>query len=189
MHRLIPLLFLFVVALLVTSCENDIKVVQSFAPKPELPMRSAKQAELLYSDSAKVKVWLKAKVLDQYIGADPRIIMPRGVEIKFYNDSLRETTTLTADSAIRKERDNVMEARKHVIVINRKGETLRTEKLIWDERKRIIYTDVHVTITTANDEIMQGEGLEANEDFTRYKIKKPVGARTTPGDEDSPVPK
>jgi LPS export ABC transporter protein LptC len=188
MCRSVSLLFLLFSVGLFSSCENDIKAVQSVAHKGELPFQTAKNDTLIYSDSALVKVRLIAPVLEQYIGDDPRYIMPKGVIISFFNDSMKVTTSLTADSAIRKVKDNLMEARKHVIVVNRKGEKLRTEKLLWDERRHIIYTDVHVTITTANEETMEGDGLEANEDFTRYKIKKPIGTRTTPGDE-TPVGK
>ncbi len=172
MGRLI-LLILFVVAL--ASCENDMKTVNDVTTKTELPIRVAHNSVILYSDSAHVRVKLKAALLNQYIGENPRIVMPRGVDVRFYNDSLKETTKLTADSAIRKEKTNVMEAYRKVVVVNRKGETLQTEKLIWDERRRIIFTDVHVLITTADGEILEGDGMEANEDFTKYKIKKPHG--------------
>jgi len=179
MYRLI---FLLLVLASLSSCENDMKTVQDISTRTELPIRTATNTEMLYSDSAHVKVKLTAPTLNQFIGDNPRIVMPKGVHVSFYNDSLIVTTDLTADSAVRKEKSKVMEAYRNVIVINRKGETLHTEKLIWDEQKRIIYTDVHVLITTANDEILEGEGMEANEDFTKYKIKKPHGDH--PVDED-----
>jgi LPS export ABC transporter protein LptC len=169
------LLYLFLPILLFASCENDIQTVKNITMKTELPVRTAKSTELIYSDSAVVKVKLTAPVLDQYLGENPRIVMPKGVKVLFYNDSIKVTTQLTADSAIRKEKTNIMEAYRNVVVVNRKGEKLHTEKLIWDERKRIIYTNVHVLITTADDEILEGDGMEANEDFTKYKIKKPHG--------------
>jgi LPS export ABC transporter protein LptC len=169
MYRLSAFFFLITAF---TSCENDMKTVQDITMRPDLPVRTAHNTEMIYSDSSHVKVKLTAPYLDQYIGDNPRVVMPRGVNVCFYNDSLVVTTHLTADSAIRREKDNVMEAYRNVVVINRKGDTLHTEKLIWDERKRIIYTDKHVLINTADD-ILEGDGMEANEDFTKYKIKKP----------------
>ena len=55
-----------------------------------------------------------------------------------------------------------------------KGEKLNTEHLFWDEKKEMIYSDVFVKITT-KDEIIMGEGLESNQDFSRYKFKKIKG--------------
>jgi precorrin-4 methylase len=67
-----------------------------------------------------------------------------------------------------------MTARKNVEVINAKGEKLNTEEIIWDEQKKIIYSNAFVKISTG-DEIIWGIGMEANEDFTDYVIKKVTG--------------
>jgi LPS export ABC transporter protein LptC len=176
MHRIPSFIFVLFVLLSCYSCKNDIQVVNNLTAKSaELPMRTAKDAELLYSDSAHVKVKLLAVQLDQYLAPDARIVMPKGVDINFFNDSMRITTHLTANSAVRREKDNLMEAHGNVVVINRKGDKLVTEKLIWNEKKRMIYTDVHVLITTASGDILEGNGMESNEDFTHYKITKPIG--------------
>ena len=58
--------------------------------------------------------------------------------------------------------------------VSKKNETLNAEELIWDEKNGKIYSDKFVKITTA-DEIIYGEGFEANEDFTNYKIKNIKG--------------
>ncbi len=185
MIRFLYLLLFFLPVLLCSSCQNDIAVVKSLNFRAEMPLRTAINAEMIYSDSGLAKAKLNAPVMDQYAGLNPRLVMPKGIDLSFFSDSiihtkhhfdsLLVTTHLTADSAIREEKDNVMKAFRHVVVKNKKGETLHTEKLIWDEKKRIIYTDVHVLITTADDEILEGEGLESNEDFSHYKIKKPSG--------------
>ena len=86
-----------------------------------------------------------------------------------YNDQLEVKSKLDADYGIRYERGEKMEARKNVTVVNQKGETLNTEHLIWDERKEKLTSDEFVKITT-NDEIIFGNGFEANQDFTKYKI-------------------
>jgi hypothetical protein len=67
-----------------------------------------------------------------------------------------------------------MEARKNVVVVNEKGERLNTEHLIWDEKKEKLLSDDFVKITT-KDEIFYGNGFEANQDFTKYRIYKLKG--------------
>jgi LPS export ABC transporter protein LptC len=63
-----------------------------------------------------------------------------------------------------------MELKYNVEVVNVKGEKLNTELLVWDEEKKKITSNAFVKITTAK-EIITGNGLEANQDFTKYEIK------------------
>lgn len=62
-----------------------------------------------------------------------------------------------------------MEGDNNVRIVNRNGDKLNTEQLFWDENKHKIYTNKFVTIKTAR-EILYGNGLISNEDFTQYKI-------------------
>jgi hypothetical protein len=55
--------------------------------------------------------------------------------------------------------------------VNNKGDTLRTELLTWDESTQKIYTDKFIRITTP-EQIILGDGLESNTEFTEYKIFK-----------------
>ena len=48
---------------------------------------------------------------------------------------------------------------------------METEKLIWNELTQKIYTDAFVKITT-DKEIIMGEGMESNQDFSKYELKK-----------------
>jgi len=166
LHKVIYLLLLFCI---VTSCEPDIQKVQLIADKEKFPLEAADNVELLYSDSARVKVKLTAGRMERYTGEDPYLELPKGVNVLFYSDSLTVKSSLRANYAVRYENRNIMEARNDVVVINEKGEKLNTEHLIWDEQKAKIYSEEFVKITT-KDEIIYGNGFEANEDFTKYKI-------------------
>jgi hypothetical protein len=67
-----------------------------------------------------------------------------------------------------------MVAKNDVILVNVKGDTLRTEELFWDETEQKIYSNQSVRITTP-DELILGKGFESNLDFTRYKIHQISG--------------
>jgi capsular polysaccharide biosynthesis protein len=60
------------------------------------------------------------------------------------------------------------------VVVNSKGEKLKTEHLIWDRRKRRIYSNVYTQIIKPN-RILEGNSFESNETFTEYKITKLKG--------------
>jgi hypothetical protein len=55
------------------------------------------------------------------------------------------------------------------VVVNEAGDTMYTEKLIWEEKAERIYTDQYVRIIRP-DEIIYGDGMESNQNFTKYKI-------------------
>jgi hypothetical protein len=69
-----------------------------------------------------------------------------------------------------------------VEVINKNGEKLETEKLIWDENSQRIYTDAAVKITT-DKEIIMGRGMESNQDFSKYELKQVTGTIQLKNDE------
>ena len=126
-------------------------------------------ASIFYNDSAKTKFHVTAPRIENYEGSDPYVLFPKGIHVDFYDDSGNINGHLEADYAIRHINSKLMEGDNNVHIVNRKGETLNTEQLFWDENKRKIYTNKFVTIKTAR-EILYGNGLISNEDFTQYKI-------------------
>jgi len=161
-------LLLFAAATL-CGCENDLEKVKLYSKGKLIPQESAKGIKIIYSDSARVKVELTAPVMNRYETDNPYIEMPKGLHATFYNERMEVKSSLDARYGIRYEREKRMEARRNVVVINEKGDRLETEHLVWDERKEKLMSDNFVKITT-KDEIIFGNGFEANQDFTRYRI-------------------
>ncbi|GAB4133255.1 MAG: hypothetical protein Fur0041_05320 [Bacteroidia bacterium] len=157
-----------------TSCENDPATVQSFTRVEKGPVQTAYDVKLFYSDSAQLKIHLTAPEVNEFIGSSPYTELPKGLKVDFYDDSMKINTSLTARYGIRKEREQMMEVKNDVVVINVRGEKLNTEKLIWDGIRRKIYTDAFVKITTA-DQVLMGNGLESDETFSEYEIKNLTG--------------
>ncbi|HEY6163001.1 MAG TPA: LPS export ABC transporter periplasmic protein LptC [Bacteroidia bacterium] len=164
---LIPFFFL-------TSCENDIRKIKLISSPEKLPVETDKDVELVYTDSAKMKLKLKAPELDHYQGVENYIELPKGVALTFFNDSGKVKSTLTANYARRNLDNGRMEARNNVVVVNERGDKLQTEHLVYDEHAKYeISTEANVTITTVTD-TLYGKGLQSNADFTRWKILNPV---------------
>lgn len=165
-----------------TSCENDMAKVNSVtaADQKNLPIETSTNAEFLYSDSAQVRSSLKTPQIDHYLGKKPYYEMPKGMTIVFYDGNKKEQTKLSAnygigyDNANHDNKMNIMEAKGNVIVVNEKGEMLNSEHLTWNPATKKIYTDEFVKITT-KDEVIWGDGLESNEDFSEYEIKHVKG--------------
>lgn len=158
----------------ITSCQNKEEDIIKASRKEELPVETARDVKIMYSDSFQLKAILQAPLMERFTGDNPYILMREGVMLRFYNKNKEITSSLTAEWAISREQEKIMEARNNVVVVNEKNETLNTEHLVWDERTKRIRTEAFARITTA-DEVIFGEGLEANEDFSWYRILKVKG--------------
>ncbi len=167
--QVIGLYFLLALGFLFSSCENDKKEIERISAKSSDPAEEIKGLETLYSDSGIVKVRVTAPVLKK-ITTPPAITeLPKGLLIEFYDQNKKVISKLSANYAIHFEQESKWEAKSNVVVINEKGDQLNTEKLTWDEKKEILYSDQFVKIKT-KEEIIYGNGFEANQDFSRYRI-------------------
>lgn len=165
---------LFLFSLGLSGCVNDMEEVEAIVQNTVFPIEVADDIQIIYSDSAILKVILDAKHLERFMGEDPYIEMTNGVHVRFYNNLGEVESELRSNYAISYEKSDIMEAKENVVVINKKGETLNTEHLIWEKKTEKIRTDEFVKITT-EDEVIFGHGLESNQDFTKYRIKKIKG--------------
>jgi LPS export ABC transporter protein LptC len=159
-------------AVVFQSCENDLKVVQTFSDPEKVPDISMINFESLYSDSAKVKGKLTAPELDRYDSERKKYSeFPKGLHVYFYNDSLKVNAEIVAKYAINYDKTAIWEARNDVVVTNTKGERLNTEQLFWDQNRKIIYTKKYCRITTPDGMQHVGEnGMEAKENFDDWKL-------------------
>jgi lipopolysaccharide export system protein LptC len=179
--KVIPVLLAFGI---LYSCENDIKEVDSLINKEKLPVRRGKNVELIYSEKSNIKVKITAPKMEEYAKKERYMEMTEGIKVLFYDSVMNVTSTLTANYAIHKVDKQKMEAKDDVVVVNDKGEKLNTEHLIWLQDSSKIYTEEFVKITT-EDEIIMGEGMEANQDFSKWKIHKIKGTILLKEEQDS----
>jgi len=157
------------------SCRNDMKTVEAFASNDSLPELIVKDVIMYRSDSGVVKAKMISKVVQHFGGNDPYILFPEGLFIIFYDDQMNEESTLTAGYGKSYEQRKLFVAHKDVVVKNLlKNEQLNTEELNWDQRKKTIFSNVNVKITTPS-EILYGTGLQSDERFKRYVITNPKG--------------
>lgn len=146
--------------------------VQEFARNDTLPVLIANNIEFERTDSGYVQIVLKSPLMYKYEGEDPYMEFPEGFEVTFYNESGKQVSFLRADYGINYEKRDLVRARNDVVVVNfEKEEELRTENLVWDKKKRIIYSNTFVKITSP-DKVIFGDSMWANESFTKREIIK-----------------
>jgi len=162
--------------LLLSSCENDLAEVERVIKKEELQFETMKGGvEMLYSDSAIVRVKITAPTMLRYLNkTEPTQEFPDGVHVDFFSPSGRVSSQLTSKYALRSEGKKNILVKEDVVWKSKLDEVLETDELIWDEKEERVHTKKFVKITRP-DEIVYGYGLDANQDFTRWKIEAITG--------------
>ena len=167
--------FLMLCVFFISSCENDINEINQLIKRDDLNVEKTKEVELIYSDSAIIKVIVKAPMMNTYKDKiEPRQEFPDGIKVDFYNEKLASVSKLTAKHAIRYDRKKEIIMTDSVVWQSLKNEILETEELIWNESTKKVYSKRFVKVTTEED-IIYGYGFEAEEDFSKWKIKVPQG--------------
>ncbi|MXV14443.1 LPS export ABC transporter periplasmic protein LptC [Pedobacter sp. HMF7056] len=170
----------FAGALLVTSCENELKDVPKVSSK-KVPILVDKSlgVEIIYSDSAVVKAKVFAPLMLTHKTTNPYYEMPKGVTVIFYDEKLEEKNRVTSDYAIRRENEKIIELRKNVVIRTKTGETIKSEEMFWNENIRRFYSNQMVTITSPRGDIGYGTGFESDENFN-YTLRGGNGIFTVP---------
>ena len=156
------------------SCSNTVEEVAAVTFDESYPAETTRDAHITYSDSGYLRLRIDAPLIEHYNSGTRYSEFPEGVEVVFLNSLGERDSFLKADYAIFHTEKNLMEARTNVVAINDQGDRLETEHLEWNEKTKTLHSNAFVKIQT-KDEIIYGDGLDANEDFTRFEIKNIKG--------------
>ena len=168
-------LLIVLLSLIMGSCENEISKVKTIVSAEEPPAITADGFEMLASDSAVIRFKLQTPQLIYHKDEkDPYYEFPKGVKIVKYDANMKVISSITSQYAKNFASDDRWEAKNNVIAVNFKGDTLKTEYLVWDTAKKKIYSDQFVKIIQ-KDQTYTGIGFESNQDFSSYHIKNLKG--------------
>ncbi len=126
MRSNIRIIWVFILMVLATACENDIEKINLLTGDTAYPDVMGENIEVIFSDSAKVKVQLQAKKLKQFNNVDkPYSEFPEGLTVYFYDDSMEIESEIQADYARYDEEKKLWHASGNVVARNLKtGERL-----------------------------------------------------------------
>ncbi|MEI7500616.1 MAG: LPS export ABC transporter periplasmic protein LptC [Bacteroidota bacterium] len=174
--------FILFLLLCLVSCSKAPKTEDFIQVKENAPIMSARNIDVLFSDSGKIQARLTSPLMNRYTGENSLIEFPNGFKVFMFDSVNQISSTITGNRGVRREYSRIMEAWGNVIVRSeKKNEQLNTEHLIWDENKHKIWSDVKVKITRP-DNILNGTSMESNESFTRYTIQNFTGQMNVKGD-------
>lgn len=157
------------------SCSNDLKGLSDVQLEDEVGIERAEGVELLYSDSAVVRVAIHAPTLLRYIAQDtPKQVFPDGIDADFFNEQQVQTSKMVANYAEQFQKEQKVYLSDQVKIWNDQNELLETEELVWNKLEKTIHSTKAVKITTPN-EVIYGVGFKSNLDFTDWEMYKMTG--------------
>jgi len=159
------------------SCENDMKDIIDMTANLDANMEMSRDIELLYSDSAIIKVKVTSPVLiREKTNKGLEEIFPDGLHVEFYDKKGRVNSYMDASLARRNEQKGQIVAEDSVVVYNRDGDKLETTQLIWSEQDQTLENNRFVRITRPKGkDTLYGFGIITDQDFKRFEIKEVLG--------------
>lgn len=159
------------------SCENSMEKVKQFVDNDTISGLMAYDVVIERSDSGMLVARLMAPVMRSIDDPDSAMLeFPKGFIAYMYEGDTIPSSMISGDYGVNYEKKELVIARHNVVVKNIKtDETLETETLFWNQRKKKIYTSSLVKISSP-DKIIFGDSLTANESFSHREI---YGIRAT----------
>jgi len=164
--------------LLLVSCENDLKKIKEISAKyVSQPIDTTKGVEVIYSDSAIVKAKLLTPLMIKYSSnpAMPYFIMPKGVKVIFYDMNVQENGNIIGDSAVYHENEKIIEFYHHVVYTTQKGDTFKSDQLIWDQVKKTMYSNKPVQFVLVSGDVLNGINFTSDDQLKKPKINQGTG--------------
>ena len=160
--------------LFISACENDPKMIDDWSKKKEM-VEVGKNIEAYLSQESKVKAKLTAPLMLRHEADTLYTEFPNSLHVDFYDDSTKIESWVDSKHGKYFENLNKVYLWDSVVVINIKGDTLKSQDLWWDKNKEIFYTDKYAEYLRKDKQIYPGKGLEATQDFKRITFKEPTG--------------
>lgn len=169
----------------IMSCSNKVEDIEELlAADLQSNIERGKNIRIVYSDSAVVKLVIHAPVMERCSEySNSRDVFPKGILLEFLDEKKVVKSWIKAETAIREEKNHKITARGNVTCYDDENKKIETSELIFDEIERIVYTDKLVRITNpVKGDTTYGFGFKANQEFTRFEIKKKVQGKINVAD-------
>lgn len=165
----------------ISACKNDVKQIDELTKKV-IMKEEAYQVESYLSQSGNMKAKLTAPLMIRYLADTIYVEFTRSLHCDFYDSLGHKETWLDAKYGKYFESQNKVYLRDSVVVINTKGDTLKSQDLWWDQNLKLFYTDKPADYLAPDKKLYPKYGIEATQDFSRVTFREPTGIIKTKED-------
>lgn len=171
-----PLMLMLALLGIAAGCNEETKVDVAKKLQPSrMPTMSTRNISTLISDSGVTQYRIVAPYWEVYDeGEEPYWRFPEGIYLRKYDRKFRVIATIAADSAIYFKNKGLWRLDGRVEVTKVPRELFLSQQVFWDQNRGTVYGDSFIHIENATH-VMEGYGFTARQDFSEYKILKPLG--------------
>ncbi len=174
-HKLLGRILLFGFALMLLSCDRDLKQVQKSSRVEFAPTSEAENFVLKHTDSARIKHILKSPLVYDYTDLEfPFTEFPKGIDLTIFDPNAKPSF-IVSDYAINFGKSEIIDLQGNVKVTSHSGETLETSQLYYDRKREWIFTEKSCKITDARG-VWYCEGLDSKSDLTKIEARNFKGS-------------
>jgi len=167
-------LLLSVTALFFVSCESNINEVRKINITEFNPVGEAKDFNLKYTDSGKIKAILVSPQMLDYSHLDfPFTEFPKGLKVTIYDDQGHQNF-ITSNYAISYTKTSIIDLNGKVKITTYDGKMLETEQLYYDQKNEWFFTQKSYKFTDKGN-VIEGVGIDFSKDFKTLDTQRISG--------------
>lgn len=173
-----------VIVFMVACSGKKTEVAEGYDNIDSLPSLYTRDVNTLISDSGVTRYRIEAPVWYMYESEamkNPYWYFPEGLYVEQFDTTFATETMIKGDTAIYYKNEQLWRLDRNVHIENVEGRQFDTHQLYWNQKKRRIYSDSAIRITTG-EEVIEGIGFESNEQITKYTILRVTGIFTVERD-------
>ncbi len=155
------------------SCrKGKTEVIAPVTDRENIPQLHTSEIMTIISDSGVTRYRITAPAWDIFDKAVPPYWeFPDGLHLERFDLQLNVDANIHSQYAKYHEPDELWELRGKVDATNLEGERFETERLYWDQKKELIYSDTVVKITDATGTVIYGDDFRSNQSLSNYTIQ------------------
>ena len=160
------------------SCQSRVAtdIPPDLLENKAIPSMDAADFETTFIDSGVVRYHLKTPRLLMYSEEKvPYREFPEGFHLQEYDNNKKIISELSGNYGKQFIKEGKWLATGNVVLVNTKGDTLRTEELNYNEKDNLIYTDKFVSIKKGDQFITGTGGFKSDAQMTKWSFIRTKG--------------
>ncbi|HKK12998.1 MAG TPA: LPS export ABC transporter periplasmic protein LptC [Flavobacteriaceae bacterium] len=158
------------------SCKNNFKDVQQIGVLQNGPVGEAKNINLKYTDSGKLKANLLSPKMLDYSNRDfPFSEFPEGIHLDLFDDDNHKSVVL-ADYAISYSETDLIDLQGNVVLMTYTKDTLFAQQMYYDQQRQQLFTNSAVSFSFASGNTGKGNIFDSDIRFENYQILEGSGS-------------
>ena len=161
-------------SIFITACVDTSSTAKKIVEVRQLPVGTANNIRMVYTDSARIQAILTApKHIDYTNLSFQYSLFPEGLKVVFYDLEGNESE-LSADYGTLYNSTKLIDLKGNVELLSSSGGILKTNQLFWDADAEWMFTEEPFTFQD-DDYDFEAIRLDADKEFTKFQTGKLLG--------------